>query len=190
MKETDWDLYLKRLVNETKTAIQQFSAQHASEEICYFAYDSEPCYGYVLTCFNTSRASREFIRKQQEYHTQYRRELMTKPTWFDNAYYQVKTNALLPYCNNTGDFAFPSFSQIQFPEGQKFAENPKYPEAEDNDDDYLINRAARLFSRAIDQLVDERAFEELKLARPTLIGFGFHDGDQHVLHVLNLPEGA
>jgi len=188
MQESDWDLYLRRLVEETKAAIQQFAVQHGSEEVCYFSYDSEPRYGYVLTCFNTSRASLESARKQRDYHTQYRRKLMAEPGWFDSAYYQTKANALLPFCNNTGDFAFQGFTQIQFPEWQEYAESPDYPEAKDDDNDYLINRVARLFSRATDQLVEERVFEQLRLARPTLVGFGLHDLDQHVLHVLNLPD--
>lgn len=188
MQESDWDLYLKRLVDETKAAIQLFAAQHGSELVCYFAYDSEPCYGYVLTCFNTSRASLEFVREQRNYHTKYRRELMAKPVWFDSAYYQAKTNALLPFCNNTGDFAFQGFTRIEFPEWQEFADSPDYPEAKENDKDYLINRVARLFSRATDQLVDECAFQPIRLARPALVGFGFHDHDQYVLHLLNLPD--
>lgn len=188
MQESDWDLYLKRLVKETKAAIQQFAEQHGSEEVCYFAYDSEPRYGYVLTCFNTSSASLEFTRKQCEYNARYRRKLMRNPVWFDNAYYQTKAHALLPFCNNTGDFAFQGFTRIEFPEWQKYAENPKYPEAEEDDDDYLINRVARLFCRTTDQLVKGRAFEKLNLAAPTLVGFGFHEGGQYVLHLLNLPE--
>jgi hypothetical protein len=126
MKESDWDLYLKRLVEETKAAIGEFTARHGGEEVCYFAYDSEPRYGYVLTCFNTSGASLEFARKQREYHTQHRRKLMADPIWFDDAYQQAKANALLPFCNNTGDFAYQGFTQIQFPEWQEYAESTGY----------------------------------------------------------------
>ena len=185
MQESDWDLYLKRLVKETKAAIQQFATKHGGEEVCYFAYDSEPRYGYVLTCFNTSSASQEFVRKQREYHAKHRRKLMADPVWFDSAYYQTKAHSLLPFCNNTGDFAFQGFTQIEFPEWQKYAESPKYPEVEDDNEDYLMNRVARLFCRATDQLVKTRVLEQLRLARPTLVGFGFHDRDQYVLHMLN-----
>ncbi|MGN6555405.1 MAG: hypothetical protein ACTHLW_17000 [Verrucomicrobiota bacterium] len=190
MQESDWDLFLERLVEQTKSAIQQFAAKHGGDEVCYFAYDSEPCYGYVLTCFNTSAASLEFTRKQREYHTQYRRKLMAEPVWFDHAYHQTKAHALLPFCDNTGDFEYQGFTQIQFPEWQEFAESSAYPQPKDDDEDYLINRAARLFVRATDRLVEERAFEHLRLAHPTLIGFGFHDHGQHVLHILNLPDVA
>jgi hypothetical protein len=190
MQESDWDLFLERLLQQTKSAIQKFAKEHGDKEVCYFAYDSEPRYGYVLTCFNTTESSLEFTRKQREYHTEYRRKLMADPVWFDSAYYQAKTHALLPFCNNTGDFAYQGFTQIQFPEWEEFAESPNYPESEEQDDDYLTNRAARMFCRATDRLLDERAFEPLRLARPTLIGFGFHDQDQHILHLLNLPDSA
>lgn len=187
MQESDWDLFLERLVEQTKAAVERFAAKHPNEEVCYFAYDSEPRYGYVLICLNTTRASLEFAHKQQDYHTQYRRELLGDPVWFDNAYYQAKAHALLPFCNNTGDFAYQGFAEIKFPEWQDYAESAEYPESDDEDDDYLINRAARLFCRATDQLVDQRTFERLQLAKPTLIGFGFHDHDQYVLRMLNLP---
>jgi hypothetical protein len=88
---------------------------------------------------------------------------MAEPVWFDYSYYQAKAHALLPFCKNTGDFAFQGFTQIQFPEWQEFAESPSYPQPKDEDDDYLINRAARLFCRATDRLVEERAFEQLRL---------------------------
>jgi hypothetical protein len=190
MKESDWDLYLERLVQETKSATEQFAAEHADEEVCYFAFDSEPRYGYVLTCFNTSRASLEFTRKQLAYHTQYRRRLLEDPIWFDNAHYKAKAHALLPFCNNTGDFAYQEFTRIDFPEWQEYAESDDYPHSDDEDEDYLLNRVARLFCRATDLLVERRSFNKLRLARPFLIGFGFHDHDQYVLHILNLPETA
>jgi hypothetical protein len=58
MQESDWDLYWERLVEQTKLAIQQFAKEHGDEEVCYFAYDSEPCYGFVLTCFNVAVIAR------------------------------------------------------------------------------------------------------------------------------------
>ncbi|MCL2310532.1 MAG: hypothetical protein FWC42_09765 [Proteobacteria bacterium] len=187
MQESDWDLYLNRLVEETKSAIRQFAVQHGDEEISYFAYDSDPQCGYVLTCFNTLSASLEFSRKQQERRVSYRRKLMAEPAWFDHAYYQVRAHALLPFCNNTGDFAYQGFTEIKFPEWEAFWQSSAYPQTEDHDEDYLINRVARLFCRAIDQLVEERAFERLRLAQPTLIGFVFHEDEQKILHMLNLP---
>ena len=190
MQESDWESFLERLVEQTKSAVESFAAAHPGEEVCYFAYDSEPRYGYVLTCFDTSQNSWEFVRKQLQHNTHYRRNLLDKAAWFDNAYYQAKANALLPFCNNTGDFAYQGFTQIQFPEWGEYAESAEYPVSEDEDEDYLTNRVARLFCRATDRLVDQNVFAPLRLARPTLIGFGFHDHDQFVVNMLNAPDGA
>ena len=188
MQESDWDLFLEKLIRESKESIQSFAAEHPTEEVCYFAYDSEPRYGYVLTTFNTSSASLEHAKKQHDYHTRYRRQLLEKPVWFDHAYYQASMHSVLPFCNNTGDFAYQSYRKIEFPEWQEFADSPGYEEADDPHKDYLLNRAARLFCRATDRLVEEEAFGPLRLARPALIGFGFHDHDQYILHMLNMPQ--
>jgi hypothetical protein len=190
MQESDWDVFLERLVKTTRESIDSFASEHPSEEVCYFAYDSEPCYGYVLTSFNTTRASLEHARKQHDYHSRYRHQLLEKPVWFDSAYYQAKVHSVLPFCNNTGDFAYQSYRNIAFPEWQQLAESPEYVEQDDTDKDYLTNRVARLFCRATDRLIDEQAFARLRLASPTLLGFGFHDHDQYVLRILNLPETA
>jgi hypothetical protein len=190
MQEPDWDLFLERLVKATRESIESFASEHPTEEVCYFAYDSEPGYGYVLTSFNTTHASLEHARNRHDYHSQYRRQLLDKPVWFDNAYYHARVHSVLPFCNNTGDFAYQSYRNIQFPEWQEFAESPEYVEEDDTDKDYLTNRVARLFCRATDRLVDEHAFDRLRLASPTLIGFAFHDHGQHVLRILNLPRMA
>jgi hypothetical protein len=190
MNESDWDEFLKRLTEATKRAVRDFAAQHPSEEICYFAYDSEPRYGYVLLSFNTTQESLRHAQKWHDRHAERRRELLANPTWFDNAYYQVKAHSVMPFCDNTGDFKYQGFSEVRFPEWEAFAASPDYPAPKDDDDDYLANRVARLFSRAIDQLVEDGAFGALRLASPTLLGFGFHDEDMLILRFIGLPTAA
>ncbi len=190
MQESDWDLYLHKLVEQTKIAIEKFYRKHGDEEVCYFAYDSEPCYGYVLTCFNTSKESLKYIKNYRAHHVSYRQQLQADPDGFNNAYYQTKANTILPFCNNTGDFAYQGFTEINFPEWEDFFQNPNYPESEKSEEDYLTNRVARLFSRSIDQLVKENAFEKLRLAQPTLLGFTFHDDSPIILEILNLSHTA
>ena len=186
MEESFWDICLDRLVAETRAAIATFAQTHRDEEVCYFAYDAEPHSGYVLTCFNTTRQSQEFVRAQRNDHVAYRQKLLADPVWFQHAYYQAKANAVLPFCNNTGDFGYQGFTTIEFPEWQAFAESAEYP-AGDDDSDYLTNRAARLFCRAFVRLVQEQAFAELKLAQPTLLGFAFHDDEQVIVEMLGIP---
>ena len=188
IQEADWDIFLKRLVAESKRAINAFSSEHPDEEVCYFAYDSEPCYGYVLTAFNTTRASLATAREQHDYHSRYLVDLLKHPNSAKQAFYHAKSHSVLPFCNNPGDFAYQHFAEIQFPEWQEFYESPDYLEAEKPEDDYLTNRVAHLFCHAIDRLVSEHAFAPLRLASPTLLGFSLHHHTPRVLQILNFPD--
>src|SRR5262249_13827105 len=141
----------------------------------------------VLTCFNTAAANRESVRTAHDRSVGRRRELLSDPIWHEHAYRQVRVNSVLPFCNNTGDFAFPEFTQIQFSEWEALAEGEQ--SIDDSDEvSSLENQVALIFARALDTLVDEGAFDKLQLASPTLLGFGFHDADQYILRMLHLPE--
>jgi hypothetical protein len=185
--ESDWDTFLDRLVTQSKRAIDAFASDHPTEEVCYFAYDCEPCYGYVLTSFNTIASSLAKARERHDYHGRRLVELLRNPRLADRAYYYVRNHAVLPFCNNTGDFAYQQYATIEFPEWQAFYESADYPREQDPDKDYLTNRAARLFCHALDRLVQDQAFVRLRLANPTLLGFVFHDQEQRVLRLLNVP---
>src|SRR5690349_19263899 len=106
MTDKDWESFYCRLLDGTRAAVDAFAAEHPSEEVCYVAFDSEPRYGYVLIAFNTSESSARSVREAREYHTAYRRKLLTEQldTWLDCAYYQLRSHSLPPFCNNTGDF--------------------------------------------------------------------------------------
>lgn len=67
MQENDWDEFLEKLKSETIQAIDKFASEYPEEEVCYFAYDTEPCYGYVLTCFNTSQVSIKHVNELRNY---------------------------------------------------------------------------------------------------------------------------
>jgi hypothetical protein len=139
MDEAQWEVFLQRLLDASRTAIGRFAAQHPADEVCYFAFDAEPRYGYVLICCNTS-------------HANLRHDL----------------------------------AEVKFPEWQAFAESDGYPKAADDDGDYLQDRIARLFARALVTLAEDASFSTLRLASPTLLGFGYHDC-QLIVHMLNLP---
>ena len=187
MQESDWDGFLQRLKAETRQAIERFSAENPDKEVCYFAYDSEPCYGYVLTCFNSSESSVKYVRDWHDRSVRYCGERLAKDAWRNCAYYQVKANAVLPFCDNTGDFDYQGFSDINFPEWESLAASEHYPQVASHEDDYLQSRVVLIFWRALQELADEGAFAKLKLASPTLLGFGFHDDDMVVVRMLNIP---
>jgi hypothetical protein len=190
MQESDWDVFLERLVTESKRAISSFASEHPTEEVCHFAFDSEPSYGYVLTSFNMTRVSLAKVRERHDHDARYLLDLLQHPKSRDEAYYYVRSHSLLPFCNNPGDFAYQQHAEVQLPEWRTFFESPDYVDPDDPDKDYLANRVARLFCRAIDQLVRDNAFASLRLASPTLLGFAFHDHEPHVLQILNFPDAA
>ena len=190
MEEKDWGSYFDKLYKESKIAIDKFAKEHGEEEVSYFCYDSEPCYGYILTCFNTTNESLKYVHDTQKENIKYCDELLSKDAWRNNAYYQVKVNSVTPYCNNAGDFKYQGYTNIGFPEWEKFANSDEYPENPDHEDDYLESRAALIFWKVLQRLADEGAFKKLKLAKPTLLGFGFHDEEQYIVRMLNVPENA
>lgn len=191
MNDKDWESFYIRLLDGTRAAVDAFAAEHAGEEVCYMAFDSEPRYGYVLIAFNTPQSSARSVREAYEYQIAYRRKLLTDglDAWLDCAYYQLSSPSLLPFCNETGDFMYQDYRRIDFPEWQTFAESPEYPVQPDRRpdclDDYLESRAAYIFWRVFEALTAERYFDRLRLASPMLLGFAFHDGPQQVLYVLN-----
>jgi hypothetical protein len=187
MDEAQWDVFLQRLLDGSRPAIRRFAAEHPGDEVCYFAFDSEPRYGYVLICFNTSQSNLRHVSEWHEKRVAYRKALLSQQVWRDRAYYQVRTHSVLPFCDNTGDFAYQGFAEVKYPEWQTAAESEEYPQASDDNNDYLQNRVALLFAQALDVLAEEGSFSSLGLACPTLLGFGFHDQEQLIVRMLNLP---
>ena len=188
MQVEQWDTFLQRLLDGSRAAIREFAAQHPSEEVCDFAYDSEPCCGYVLTCFNTTKANVKHVKEHHDYQLAQRKRVLAMPSWRAAAYYQVRSHGVVPFCNNTGYFAYQGFSDIQFPEWESFAQSEEYPKPESHEDAYLMSRAALIFAQSLDTLTEDGSFEVLGLASPTLLGFGFHDEPHCVVRMLRLPE--
>ena len=187
MNEPDWEQAYERLLQETRAAIANFSTEHPDVVVSDFWYDSEPCYGYVLIGVNSLESSRRTARKQYDYHVSYRRKLLTEnlDTWLDNSVYQLGVHSVQEVNSNSGDFEFSQYAQIDFPEWQKCAESDDYPESPSHRGDYLECRAAYLFWRTFETLVEEGAFSPLRLASPARIGFAFHEGTENVMHLLN-----
>ena len=187
MNEPDWEQAYEKLLTETKSVIARFSEEYPSVFVSDFWYDSEPCYGYVLIGINSLESARSSAREQYDYHVSYRRKLLTEDldTWLDSAVYQLGVHSVKEAVTNSGDFEFSQFAQIDFPEWRKCAESDDYPENPDYRGDYLECRAAYLFWRTFETLVEGDAFSSLRLASPTRLGFAFHEGSENIMHLLN-----
>jgi hypothetical protein len=46
----DWEVAEERLHEASVAAIKKFAGEHSDELVCFFAFDSEPRYGYVMYC--------------------------------------------------------------------------------------------------------------------------------------------
>ena len=174
------------MVSGTREAIISFSSTHPNEEVCYFAFDCDPIYGYVLACFNTTDNSLRYVKERQERNLLRGKKILGNDKYRDNAYYYVESLNVPPHCNNTGDFKYQGYSEISFPEWEEYSRSDEYPKSEGHKDDYLDNRVAFIFWQALTQLVEEGAFSNLKLASPTLVGFMFHDQQEIVVRILNM----
>lgn len=187
MNEDEWEKDLARLLEASRQAIRDFQREHSDKEVCYFAYDSDPQYGYVLICFNTTEASQRQVSMAYASSVARRVKNLREPAFAESGLYLAQSTSELPFCNNTGDFEFQGFAEVKF---ERWVEEASEDDIEDVHDNPLVNRVAKLLCRAIDTLVDEHAFDSLKLASPTLVGFAFHDSEQCILRMLGLPTGG
>lgn len=92
---------------------------------------------------------------------------------------------LLPVTNNTGDFTYQGYTQVDFDGWQEFADSDVYPKGYSEEDDYLEGNLSIVFWIVIDRLIQEKHFSVLKMASPFLAGYGFHDEDQILLRIIN-----
>ncbi len=187
MKEPNWDTAYSRLLEESREAIARFRIEHPEVTVSDFWFDSEPRYGYVMIALNSEDSAIRFAKEQYDYHVAYRRKLFTEQlkTWLDCAIFQLSVHSVSQVCTNSGDFDFPDFAEVLFPEWQEFAESDDYPQSEDSDRDFLKCRVGYTFWRVLEQLVAEDAFRDLHLASPTRVGFAFHDGPELTQYLIN-----
>ena len=163
-----------------------FSAEHLDEEICYFAFDSEPYYGYILICFDTTENSIFEAKLSAQRSMDHAEEFIQKDyDWQMAKSAMISANAL-PFTNNTGDFKYQGYAEVNFEGWQEFADSAAYPGGDfDEADDYLEGNMAIIFWKVIDRLIREGHFSALRMASPFYAGYGFHDEDQVLLRILN-----
>src|SRR5689334_20736969 len=106
MTSPDWKAAELRLVEESIRAIQAFAAEHCDVESCYFAFDSEPRYGYVLLCFDTTANSLRSAKSMESFAIERRQQMLSKGDSWQHAGHFLTTPVLSPFGGDTGDFAF------------------------------------------------------------------------------------
>ncbi len=148
MGKPDWNEVEQRLYKESVSAIEHFSKEHTDEEVCYFAYDSQPEYGYVLICFDTSKNSLEEAKRVALRSVSSVKGFMSSHWDWQMAKSMMISVSVLPFTNNTADFKYHSFSEVQFEGWYEFTESEDYPLGEfEEADDYLEGNMAWYFGR-------------------------------------------
>jgi hypothetical protein len=186
----DWPACDQRLHTASVAAIRRLARECHDEPISFFAFDSEPRYGYVQISFDTLTGNIRSAKRREEFAIEQRQKVLTRPDAWMSAKYFLRSPVLTAFNTNSGNFAFSHYSEVRFSEWRKLAEEGGYPVGDTHQDDYLESNARLVLWRVAEQLVAEEAFKPLTLASPFLVGYGIHDQEEVVLRLLNWPASA
>jgi hypothetical protein len=53
MRKINWDKAADQLFKWSRATIRRFAREYPDKEICFFSFDTEPRYGYVIIAFDT-----------------------------------------------------------------------------------------------------------------------------------------
>jgi hypothetical protein len=183
----DWGACEDKLHKASVAAIKRLARNQSDQSICFFAFDSEPRYGYVLIAFDTLENNIRSAKSSEQFAIEGRLKMLSGADAWQTAKYFLSSPVLMPFNTNPGDFAFQGYSKVKFPEWQELAEKGGYPVGEDWHDDYLESSARLVFWRVAERLVAEQAFRDLRISSPFMIGYAIHDQGEVILRLLNWP---
>src|SRR5262245_47286009 len=102
----DWNASEEKLYSASVATIERFSQEHPQEPVCFFAFDSEPRYGYVLISLDTLQNNIRSVKRREQAAIEQRRKVLTRPQSWESAKYFLRTPVLTAFNTNSGDFAF------------------------------------------------------------------------------------
>jgi hypothetical protein len=186
----DWPACDERLHAASIAAIQRLASDKPDEPICYFAFDTEPRYGYVLISFDTLANNIRSAKRLEDFAIEQRQKWLDREGAWESAKYHLNSPRLAPFHTNSGSFAFPEYAKAAFPEWRELHERGGYPVSEPHQDDYLESSARLVLWRVAERLIAEKAFQSLPLASPFIVGYSIHDQEETILRILNWPAEA
>ena len=186
----DWGTCDERLHAASTAAIRQFAGECPDEPICFFAFDTEPRYGYVLIAFDTLANNVRQSKALEAFANEQRRKYLTAAEAWRSAKHMLSSPFLSAFSTNSGGFAYPQYAEVQFPEWTQLAEQGGYPVGLAHEDDYLDSSARLMLWRVAERLIADRAFDTLTLASPFMVGYGIRDEEEAILRLLNWPTRA
>ena len=200
--EPDWAADEQLLYSKCCEAIARFVAEHPDELCSFLAFDSEPCYGYVIIGLDTRENEVKESNRRQAYEVENRLAQFKQPTAWKNAHYYVAERQAYAHCESSGSFAYAQYENVAFEHWEEFSNSfyndlppedaPEYAEAESKaielSADYLTGHVILIFWRVIERLIAEGEINKLNLASPFRLGYNFHDqGLITVVRVINWP---
>jgi hypothetical protein len=186
----DWAASDERLYAASVEAIRRFAAEHPDEVVCFFAFDTEPRYGYVLIGLDTLANNLRSVKGLEGFAVEQREKTLRQADAWQHAKYFLSSPVLTAFNTNSGDFAYSHYAEVQFPEWREAAESGEYPTGPAHADDYLESNGRLVLWRVVERLVAEGVFAALKMGSPFLVGYGIHDQEECVLRLLNWPAEA
>ena len=182
--EPDWHADTERLVAESEAAIGRFAREHGGEAVCFFAFDSEPRYGYVIIAIDTLENSLALAQEAERFALERRRRVLGGPHGWRMAAHGMSSPKLGVFTTNPGDFKYPRYAEVEFPQWRSAAETGS---GGMHVEGYLDGNARLVLWNASERLVERDAFRPLNLATPFMIGYAIHDEEESILRVLKWP---
>ena len=90
----DWTTSDDRLYNASIAAIGRFAVEHPGERVCYFAFETEPRYGYVLIGFDTLANNIRSIKRREAFAVDQRQKMLGRSDAWPHAKYFLRTPVL------------------------------------------------------------------------------------------------
>jgi hypothetical protein len=185
--DIDWSRSQDALHEKTTSALRTFAREHPEEEVSFFAYRADYCYGQVFLCLDTPRNARRRVKENHERIRATRKRLFDRPGGWDGARYFATRHSdrVIDYTYATGLFQFDAFAEVRFSDWEEYFRSEQYSEA-----DQFENRVIVLFWKVLEQVAEDGVLREMRLASPFRTGFEFHDSDLGllVIQILNWPD--
>src|SRR5205823_10644712 len=123
----DWQAVEDKLYAASVNAIEAFAAQHPHERVCFFAFDSEPRYGYVILAFDTAENNLRSVRELGHHAEEFRQRNLTIHDGWKRAKYHLTCPPVFLFNSNSGDFRYAQFTEIKFSEWESAASTQQLP---------------------------------------------------------------
>lgn len=184
MLEPDWDAAEALLIEESRRAIENFSAKHGAELCSFFAFSIDYCFGDVAICFDTNDNSLLHAKRHEARILKARDAILGGERGWENAQFYIQRERLCSYNPHTADFTYPDFASLHCSDWEAYFGNDQLPERPDP-----LGHVIVLMYKVVSKLVAACSFDRLALSSPFRVGVEFPRDDLGliVMRVLNWP---